>query len=284
MTDTNIFKTISDSILFYQLNGFKYINTPWLISETINNITKPVEKQNFYIKNETLVGSGEQSFIQLMANKTITDGNYITCTPCFRDEQTDDIHKTYFIKSELIMIGKECNPNIINDNLHKMINIALTFFQQYLQVKIIKTGEQPNSDEQPNSFDIIETTTETELGSYGIREYKNSDLDYDFKWIYGTACAEPRLSDLINKIKPIGYHDMIIPKQPIGTLGKILEEVDELTDCCLSENKIMGLMELSDLYGAIDMYLQYNLPTITMDDLAKMNQITKRVFQNGVRN
>jgi hypothetical protein len=68
MTDTNIFKTISDSILFYQLNGFIYVNTPWLVNEEINNITKPHEKQNFYIKDQTLVGSGEQSFLQLMAN------------------------------------------------------------------------------------------------------------------------------------------------------------------------------------------------------------------------
>jgi hypothetical protein len=28
-----------------------------------------------------------------------------------------------------------------------------------------------------------------ELGSYGIRKYKNL-----FQWVYGTGCAEPRLS------------------------------------------------------------------------------------------
>jgi hypothetical protein len=181
------------------------------------------------------------------------------------------------MKSELIIIGENCQENSIVKNLHNLIHIAQTFFQQYLSVKIIKTTEEHNS------FDIVEETTGIELGSYGIRQYKNPELEYDFTWIYGTGCAEPRLSSIIRKIKPIGYHQMIIPKQSIGTIGKIHEELDELTDCELTGNKIMSLMELSDLYGAIEMYLHTNFPSLEMTDLAKMSKTTKRVFKNGIR-
>ncbi len=45
----------------------------------------------------------------------------------------------------------------------------------------------------------------------------------------------------------------------------------------------MALVELSDLLGAIGAYLKKYHPSITMDDLAKMREITERAFINGRR-
>lgn len=67
---------------------------------------------------------------------------------------------------------------------------AKDFFEMVLKDSVeIKCVEQENS---LINYDIMYKNHE--LGSYGIRKYENL-----FQWIYGTGCAEPRLS-LIKKI------------------------------------------------------------------------------------
>jgi len=79
-----------------------------------------------------------------------------------------------------------------------------------------------------------------------------------------------------------GYHLQPIKKGEIGTFSKIEEEVNELRDAIEQKSKIMIMVELSDLYGAIESYVQ-NL-NLEMDDLKKFSDITKRAFRNGTRN
>lgn len=81
----------------------------------------------------------------------------------------------------------------------------------------------------------------------------------------------------------MGYHLTKIEKGKIGEISKIQEEVEELKDAQLQGCKIMELVELSDLYGAIECYLQKHHPTVTMDDLKNMSEITKRAFRTGYR-
>jgi hypothetical protein len=80
-----------------------------------------------------------------------------------------------------------------------------------------------------------------------------------------------------------GYHIKEIPKGTYGTVGKILEEALELEDAQNQGVRIMALMELSDLYGAMQGYLEQEFPGISMEDLAKMSKVTERVFQSGGR-
>ena len=81
----------------------------------------------------------------------------------------------------------------------------------------------------------------------------------------------------------IGYHLTEFTKGKLGESSKILEEVNELIDAEKQDCKIMALVELSDLYGAIESYLGNNYPDISMIDLKKMSDITKRAFINGRR-
>lgn len=261
---------INHSILYYRLNDFKYIDIPWLVDDYISDITKPIDKKNFYINNKTMVASGEQSFLQLILTDKVTPGNYLGCSPCFRDEIEDALHKQYFMKTELIKWDYINNKeNITTTQLKNIINICKDFFSKYISVKIISIED--------GSFDIVDEKNNIELGSYGIREYNN------IKWIYATGVAEPRLSHVINSNKKSGYHFEIIPKYEIGTAGKIFEEMSEFHDALLQNNKIMALVELSDLYGAIQLYLKKNYHNITMEDLNKMNEITQNAFINGRR-
>jgi hypothetical protein len=81
----------------------------------------------------------------------------------------------------------------------------------------------------------------------------------------------------------MGYHLAEIKKGVLGEFSKIKEEVEELEDSLNQNNKIMVLIELSDLLGAIDYFLKSNFTDITMNDLFVMMNATKRAFQTGAR-
>lgn len=83
--------------------------------------------------------------------------------------------------------------------------------------------------------------------------------------------------------KDIGYHIRKIKKGQIGEISKIKEEIEELEDAIDQNARIMALVELSDLYGSIQLYLEKHFPDIKMKDLEKMSLITQRAFKNGKR-
>lgn len=88
------------------------------------------------------------------------------------------------------------------------------------------------------------------------------------------------IEDLVGKP---GYHLANIEKGELGEVSKIREEVEELVDACDQEAKIMQLVELSDLTGAIEAFLDRHHPDTSVYDLFKMKDITKRAFVNGRR-
>lgn len=80
-----------------------------------------------------------------------------------------------------------------------------------------------------------------------------------------------------------GYHLAEIAKGELGELSKIYEEVAELKDAEEQKASVMILVELSDIIGAIESFLQKHHSEMSLDDLIKMSNITKRAFQNGRR-
>lgn len=78
-----------------------------------------------------------------------------------------------------------------------------------------------------------------------------------------------------------GYHITKIEKGKLGDISKIQEELDELKDAEKQGTKIMIGVELSDLYGAIELYAEKH--GLTMEDLKIFSNITKRAFRNGRR-
>lgn len=79
-----------------------------------------------------------------------------------------------------------------------------------------------------------------------------------------------------------GYHLRDIKKGQIGELSKIEEEIEELKDALEQDCKIMALVELSDLYGAIELYAEKHF-SMTIEDLKSMSRITRRAFESGAR-
>ena len=75
--------------------------------------------------------------------------------------------------------------------------------------------------------------------------------------------------------KKSGYHTLPIRTGKLGELSKIQEELDELKDAEFQGNKIMMAIEMSDLYGALELYAEANGLTIT--DLKTFSDLNKKV-------
>ena len=180
---------IQKSIDYYHEMGYKRLEAPWWVSQGVMNITRQnFDNPDYHLmkNNKCLVASGEQSFLYMMIKGQLPlFGSYQAVTPCFRDESIDLIHCKNFIKNELITYHNYIDPL---PHLKGMIDQAVAFFCTIVDdienIHIVKTNESSHS------YDI--NYRGYEVGSYGLREYSN------FRWIYGTGCAEPRLSTIIN--------------------------------------------------------------------------------------
>jgi len=88
--------------------------------------------------------------------------------------------------------------------------------------------------------------------------------------------------DKDTEIKPSsGYHKRDIKKGELGKPSKIREELEELEDAIEQDNRIMALVELSDLYGALKAVAD-DLGT-NMDEVKVMQEATAAAFKSGSR-
>lgn len=182
---------IADAVEFYTSRGYAYEpDAPWYVDSSAYVATRPAGATDIHLQvgngasDGYPVASGEQSFIQMML-----DGQplkrAICVTPCWRWEPRPDVlRRRTFMKAEIINAQDVDEAHLVH-----MIHEASTFFERYVDVRVIKTLD---------GFDIVEKTTRLELGSYGIRELVVAKQD--LRWIYGTACAEPRLSTVIARV------------------------------------------------------------------------------------
>jgi hypothetical protein len=170
---------ISRAIAYYSGLGYRYVEVPWVVGAAAINVTLPPGYTAFTTMDGTLVGSAEQSFIQLMTDGKLSDGNYMACTPCFRDDTVDEYHQRTFMKVELIQFRKQPIPEPHMAALSVALE-ALDFFQS------LTMGQDVRVKKTPDGLDI--ELRGVELGSYGYRSHE------DFHWIYGTGLAEPRFS------------------------------------------------------------------------------------------
>lgn len=172
------YKVIADAVEFYKGKGYRYVEAPWFVTLDSLNVTRPEKSREFSTFSGCLVASGEQSFIE-MRNDLCPGRKYQCVTPCFRDEEKHDwTHLRCFMKCELIIpLWKDDDPE---HYLEVMMNDAVTWMGRYGGVRLVKTDI---------GHDIFHG--DTELGSYGHRQYKG------FRWVYGTGIAEPRLTQAL---------------------------------------------------------------------------------------
>ena len=79
----------------------------------------------------------------------------------------------------------------------------------------------------------------------------------------------------------IGYHKVHIEKGEYGNISKVEEELHELKDAIEQDSTILAMVELSDLYGALEGLAE--TLGVTMEQVIRFSNITKRAFTNGYR-
>lgn len=164
---------------YYVNSGFSLISAPWLCSG--DSISSTTNAKAFQVSGKHLVGSAEQSFIEMGLHKS--SGRYVATTPCFRDDFEDAYHYKYFMKTELMWSGE-----VGDTELKYVLSLCYNFISTLCSVndlQIIKT---------PEGYDI--ELHGIEVGSYGIREYEGG------RWVYGTGLAEPRFSNILRYKEP----------------------------------------------------------------------------------
>ena len=120
---------------------------------------------------------------------------------------------------------------------------------------------------------------------HGVYE---SDVTGNSYWLYHVRVTEEAYIDrtigrnIGETMTEFGYHMREMPKGTIGEISKIEEELEELKDAMEQDCRIMALLELSDLYGAIELFLDEKFG-MEMDELKSMSDITQRAFRSGAR-
>ena len=160
--------------------GYADTAVPWVITEEAYTATLPPHVNRYETIGGFLAGSAEQSFIQLLLDGE-NPGRAQATSPCFRDEDHDEIHSPYFFKLELF----DNRLPATEEGVLSVIEDAKAFFEKYLPVDVVPEGDL--------AWDIVAAHNGLELGSYGVRRF------CDFSWIYGTGVALPRLQQAIKR-------------------------------------------------------------------------------------
>lgn len=175
---------IGKAVQFFVDNEYDYKEVPWIVGNQAVEVTLPVGRSAFSLTHPALapgmlVGSAEQSFIQLMLEDSLPKGKYCAASPCFRDDVVDKWHQLYFFKVELI----EMSPN--SQNVFEIMDCARAFMEELgnCQIDVLKTHE---------GHDL--SVKGIEIGSYGHRQANG------FNWTYGTGLALPRFSQVLEYV------------------------------------------------------------------------------------
>ncbi len=172
------YRFIADAQDFYIEKNYEPISIPWVVGIEAYTSTLPDRVEHYATLGGFLVGSAEQSFIQLLIQGEKL-GRIQAASPCFRSEDHDELHSPYFFKLELFDNTVEMNEA----NVLSVLNDAREFFERHVETEVVQESEK--------SWDIVAKHSGVELGSYGIRTYK------EHQWIYGTGVALPRLQQVL---------------------------------------------------------------------------------------
>lgn len=164
---------------FYKSLGYKEINVPWHVRPEVSDITCPHPDLAYSFEDGVLVGSAEQSMIQMaMDGELIENHSYVAVSPCFRNEpELDVFHQKYFMKVELFHFGEDYQA-------YRTVLWDAFYFLSGLTKKPIKVV---GYDDYNADFEI----DGVEIGSYNNR-YSNG-----ITWVCGTGLALPRFTKVM---------------------------------------------------------------------------------------
>ena len=177
---------IAKAIDFYKDLGFVEINVPWHVRPEVSAITCPAPALAYRFEDGVLVGSAEQSMIQMALDGELKRECYVTCTPCFRNEpELDRFHQKYFMKVELFYFGSSDLKAV--REMHAAfdsIKYDATWFFETMT-------DKPVQEVYTSDTDCDLEIDGIEVGSYNIRRHGN------IQWVCGTGLALPRFTKVM---------------------------------------------------------------------------------------
>jgi seryl-tRNA synthetase len=198
------YSIIADAVKFYKALGYEEIDVPWLVSTDAIYGTLPIGAQPMSVSGSRdfghLVGSAEQSFMQMMLDGTLSEGSWLAVTPCFRDEpEITASQRLSFMKVELIQYFSPNNLSFATPaDLLTLMDHARQFMERYLPITTVRTNRLTMEDNVPDmqkTYDLVyrsaDFEVQIEFGSFGYREWRGH------RWIFGTGVAEPRMSQAV---------------------------------------------------------------------------------------
>jgi hypothetical protein len=177
------YRYIADAQDYYSEHRYTPVAVPWVIGDEAYSATIPDGVARYETLGGFLVGSAEQSFIQMLLDGVEPLGRMQAASPCFRDEEHDELHSPYFFKLELF----DNTLPMDTKSVLSVLDDARGFMERYLPTKLVQEG--------PTSWDIVSAHSGVELGSYGVRKVA------EHSWIYGTGVALPRLQQAVGSLK-----------------------------------------------------------------------------------
>ncbi len=186
------------SAILSHYSDYRYVDVPWTVDLETMLITCPGEQYITKSDAGCLVGSAEQSFLHLLRTGVLEDGDYIAVTPCFRHtdalERSDELHRAYFMKAELIHAFHEPIPASYGTYLAAKARDA--FYEITPRELAVKFQRELRIVHTETGYDL--ELCGIEIGSYGVRRYG------DLWWAYGTALAEPRFTQALRTLHAHG--------------------------------------------------------------------------------
>lgn len=164
---------LGDAMRHYIESGWRQVEVPWLVSHKACFATLSTENRDaaMQVKSRFLVGSAEQGFLDL----DLPPGRYVSCSPCFRAGEMDDLHQETFMKVEL-----HRTDNTTDDALDEMIDTVYGWHRLHSRNRVMEMVETPEG------YDL--EMAGVEVGSYGRRTAIGRT------WLYGTGLALPRFT------------------------------------------------------------------------------------------
>lgn len=170
--------------------GAAWVDLPWTVPLQFIQATRPELSfgQDVATPRGMLVASGEQAFLWLDSQDMMQPRCHVGWTPCFRDEPViDQWHRYAFIKLEAYRpLAKHEHQKSV---LMALVDQAQGHFERW-------SGRNARQRWFRDGTCDIEIDGR-EVGSYGVRSHPTIE---GREYVFGTALAEPRFSEVIRSL------------------------------------------------------------------------------------
>lgn len=209
-----------------------------------------------------------------------------------KEDQDFYKYKASYLKSKAFLGARRIRVNIVvtNENLLKMEG----YIRDYSKMKNVETIALKILDCSDNDSSESKWVMENALRHNRIGEllevvnksnrfvtFKDKRFYYETKEkkVLTIHYSEKNTYDGINLGERFKWHKREITRGVYGEFSKVLEEVEEAEDALEQNNKLMYLIELSDIVGAIEGIVEnYGL---TLEELITFSDKVKESKRNG---